>query len=961
MSTLHWITVPLALSAYLLAPFGSVASVQDTAQSRCINATHRGFVGTSTAIDRRVRACMRHLHAGASLDAFAACVLEGHDSVLETKRAKAAKACKAVLDFEPKDPHTALGAAATESSRLIDAIFGPEPALAMLAGRGDRRAARCQIATTRAAQRCRKTIESEFAHCASAGLNDRSGTAGTLPGFDSASNLARCFKDTARITQNCGNSLRRIIDRACKTSSLQVLIPGCFSEDPDSLQACLQRNGRCAACRGLASADALDIACDEFDDGQLNSSCTEPGCDPLNAAECLLPYPSSFFQVAADSMTGLRLAVPPHGLPTVIGPALDPAPLNMLDGYSPATAILMHFSSEVSLERSNASRLLPPGCCGQPPGPPWIDTRSSGSRSLAPDSPTLLLDTVTGEPVLHFASLDARAAGNPNRQALILHPEIQLTPGRRYIVAVRGLRDPNAQPVAPEEYFRVLRDREPTTIPAVELRRSRMEEAIFDRLSALGIDRSELILAFDFVVRSKSQLTQRLLTMRDVGFNYLEDVEGDPSRVNFQVEEVLDHDCNAPGQVIWRELHGEFETPLFLDTPISNDGVQFLNTDSAGLPLQNGLTHARYSIALPCLALEPNSPPAVPFLVGHGLFDSGRIIVESIQPAVGPFFSQPGRRWNLIGGATDWRSFTGADLGWLATDVIGVGSNQLNNLPGVSDRASQSILNALILARMMKRGLFNRDPMFRTPTGNPIFPGPDHELLYFGFSLGGGFGTVVTALSPDFERAMFDMPATTFPCGFQRSLPFALFDPLLISIGIRDPIQTLLGINLIDELGIVSLAGSLAPYVTRDRLPGAGPAPSVLMRTAWLDKHVPDDCQFALARTLGLPNLEGSVVRELPGVPDLAGPLDSALVTVDSGSFDLFNPSHQSLIPPLENLPSNPICDPHITVGVFPSEASLLQMEEFLRPGGSIQNFCDGICDAATPIEISSVPCTPIN
>ena len=55
----------------------------------------------------------------------------------------------------------------------------------------------------------------------------------------------------------------------------------------------------------------------------------------------------------------------------------------------------MHFPQGVDVAASNASRLLEPECCGQPAGPPWIDTRTFTGRSLDPDSPTVLLDAET--------------------------------------------------------------------------------------------------------------------------------------------------------------------------------------------------------------------------------------------------------------------------------------------------------------------------------------------------------------------------------------------------------------------------------------------------------------------------------------------------------------------------------------------------------------------------------------
>ena len=44
--------------------------------------------------------------------------------------------------------------------------------------------------------------------------------------------------------------------------------------------------------------------------------------------------------------------------------------------------------------------------------------------------------------------------------------------------------------------------------------------------------------------------------------------------------------------------------------------------------------------------------------------------------------------------------------------------------------------------------------------------------------------------------------------------------------------------------------------------------------------------------------------------------------------------------------------------------AGILQLVTFLRPGGQIDNFCNGICDADGPLEIgggASAPCDPLN
>jgi len=676
-------------------------------------------------------------------------------------------------------------------------------------------------------------------------------------------------------------------------------------------------------------------------------------CEVLNDAECLLPYPSSRFLEPADTATGYRLAIPQAGMPAPNGPAVLPDPLNELDGFSPTVQILMSFPGGVDLELSDASRLLDPECCGQPAGPPWIDTRTHTDRSLDPTSPSVLIDVDTGERVLHFLELDARAT-DPQRQILFLRPGESLVPGHRYVVAIRGLVDGAGEPVRPEPAFAVIRDRRPTTIPAVEERRQRFEEEIQPVLRGAGVARHDLQLAFDFVVQSDDQLTRQMLAMRDQAFDWLADREaeqaanGGAAIPTFTVDSVEELDCSAPGAVAGRIVRGTYQSPLFLDGDLLNDSVQLMNVDADDLPVQNGVTNADYTISIPCTVFDGVGDVARPLVLGHGLFGRGDGLVVQISELAGAAVGE----FNYISGATDWRGLSGQDLFWVAGQILGIGTNQLNNFPAFADRLRQGMLNTLVLGRMMKRGLFNADPAFQV-AGEGVFPGPAEEMYYYGISLGGIMGTWYAALMPDVERYGVDVPAINFSFLLQRSTQFEAFEAIFDGIGLTDPTDVALGLQLLHELWVSAEPAGYARHVTRDPLPGSGDPAKLFMTVAWLDKQVSNQASEVAARTLGLSNLTSSIAQGLVGIPDvdtdIEGPQDSALVIWDTGSFDIRDPAQAPFIPALANQIPSSVCDPHGFRPAIP--ASIEMLVEFLRPGGQIESRCDGLCDATDPGE----------
>ena len=665
-------------------------------------------------------------------------------------------------------------------------------------------------------------------------------------------------------------------------------------------------------------------------------------CEVLNNVECMLPYPSSRFLESADTPTGWRLKFPVVGMPKQFGQPISPDPYTQLDGFSPTVQILMHFPGGVDAAQSDAPRLL-------------AATRSYGTRSLDADSPTVLLDVTAVPPVrvLHFIEVSSRAS-TPERQVVYLHPGRSLTPGHRYIVAVRDLVHPDGSAVEAEAAFAALRDDRPTDINAIESRREQFQD-IFTKVGQAGIARQDLQLAFDFVVQSEHGLSSQMLSMRDQSFAWL----AEQTSSTFSVEHVSENDCSAAGTTVWREVIGTYQVPLFLGSdPVTDpDTPAFLRVDSDGVPQQNGFTNPPFTIAIPCSALANGGTPKLPVILGHGLFGDGRGFVRAVAEGAG----QSGI--DQIGGATDWRGLSSPDISGADLPATFVGRVILNlrNFRAMPDRLRQGQLNTLVLAKMMKTAVFNADAAFKTPSGVGVFAGAEAEEFYLGGSLGGIMGLMFAALSPDVTNAAVVVPAINFSILLPRATPFIQFQGALELTGIVDPMVQALTLGITHELWVRGESAGYATHITSNPFPGTN-AKHILMPAAYLDQQVTNQGTEIAARTLGLPSLIGSLQTDLAEIPDQAGPLASAFVMYDTGSFDLDNPAHAPFIPPLADQPPQPNrCDPHGLQSRIP--AALEQLRAFLQPGGQIGNYCNGRCDAAESSEIpdgNDTPCDPL-
>ncbi len=598
-------------------------------------------------------------------------------------------------------------------------------------------------------------------------------------------------------------------------------------------------------------------------------------CDPLVPTYCGFPFPNNVFSVAdASTASGRRLALSRATMPpTVDGTHGAPDAFNDRDGFSPGGTILAH---------------LPEATAAGLPDPLHI------ADSLDEASPTILLDTNTGERVPHFSEIDINAPAE--EASLMIQPAVTLEYGHRYIVGVRGLLDAAGALVPASEAFAALRDGTPND--EIDERRPLYVD-IFSRLEDQGVPRDDLQLAWDFTVASREDTNGRVVMMRDAAL----DAVGDGPV--FEITSV-DDDVS---QSIFRRVRGEVEVPLFLDDP-GVGGVMVLDDD--GNPVQNGTARYGFTMMIPYSA---QSAPAPGVLFGHGLFGN-RSQVEAEA------FGQLSNEANIIFVGLDWIGMSSEDPTLVGLIVQSGNLSEFRTLP---ERLQQSLINFLVATRMLRTSIVD-DPALDFEGSSMIDP---ENTYYYGGSQGGIMGASYMALATDVTRGVLAVPGQSYNLLLERSVNFDAFADIIDSTYPQAfDRQMLLG--LVQLLWDRAEPSGLSRHIIDDTLPGT-PSHQVLLLDSIGDHQVSTLAAHVMARTIGVPLLADNP-REVWGLETTQGPLASALIEYDFG-----------LPPePLGNEPMREGQDPH---GRLTDVAPAVQTSIHYFQTGEAVNYCSGPCD----------------
>jgi hypothetical protein len=287
---------------------------------------------------------------------------------------------------------------------------------------------------------------------------------------------------------------------------------------------------------------------------------------------------------------------------------------------------------------------------------------------------------------------------------------------------------------------------------------------------------------------------------------------------------------------------------------------------------------------------------------------------------------------NFVFCATDWSGMSTQDLPNIAS-ILG----DLSNFASLPDRAQQGFVNFMYLGRLMIHvDGFNSDPAFRfIKEGAPRAVIDRTRLFYDGNSQGGIMGGSLTALAPDFNRAVLGVPGMNYSTLLRRSVDFDQYAVVLYQ-NYPNELERPLILSLIQTLWDRGEANGYAHHMTGDPLPNT-PEHRVLLHEAFGDHQVANVTTEVEARTIGaavrVPALDPgrhSDVTPYYGIPPIASfPFKgSALVVWDSGS-----PT-----PPPNNTPPRAGADPH----GHPRGTAIAraQKAEFLKPGGVVVDTC---------------------
>lgn len=266
--------VASSLASLLAAP--AAAEVQDADQAKCLTSVARGAAKAVRARVKDWQGCLADAAAAelTTCPEAEACLVADRSGKVGAALAKLgdtiAKSCTVAPDFGLRPLPRLETSILTETTGLLDDLFGADLDDALVLESADADAADCQARVAGRASKLMLAMGAAWDACKAAGLRD-----GTITG---PASLAACLGAITADEKGKVAAARKGLDStlaggSCDGVALATALPGSCAAAP-SIGDCIETRARCRACRRGAVGDDTGADCDAFDDGLANASCT---------------------------------------------------------------------------------------------------------------------------------------------------------------------------------------------------------------------------------------------------------------------------------------------------------------------------------------------------------------------------------------------------------------------------------------------------------------------------------------------------------------------------------------------------------------------------------------------------------------------------------------------------------------------------------------------------------------
>jgi hypothetical protein len=479
----------------------------------------------------------------------------------------------------------------------------------------------------------------------------------------------------------------------------------------------------------------------------VNAS-TSSSCDSLTPEYCMLPFPNDFWRIKTEN--GYRLNLQQDTFPADDnGQGIDPVrgKWNDLHGFSLFPGITTYFPGMDDSAIESCAR--------------WWNI----DHSITPESPTLLLDTVTGLAVPHYVELDhsSNVAEITKKHAFMIWPATALDFDRRYIVAIKSLKNSRGKKFQSSETFTQLCK---GTYGETDATRQEHFNEIFNTLSQHGLACDDLLQAWDFTTNDQDDTQGRLVTARDDARKRL-----GSAGPKYQIHTVEEN----PSELVGKRIVGIFEMPTYLNTHIPKKDARLVLDENSEPIYQSNQWYA-FEVIVPSAFVDtPHSAGILQY--GHGLFGSYR----EVEYGSSTYMYEVATKFGYVLCASTWLGLSEQDIGAVGSILL----KDLTDFIYVPDRTVQGVVNALGLMMMLK-GDFANDPVMLTSSGQSILD--TEKTAYMGNSEGGILGTVYMAASQDVHRGMLGVPGGPYGLLLPRSLDFSI-EFYALKIRYSDPVD----------------------------------------------------------------------------------------------------------------------------------------------------------------------------